>query len=218
MTAISRKLAIAVREVRRDDDLKFPSLLALSDKKIETPERAAAIPVVPPDKAEHFENLLGYLGLRQQVPTRVSEVLRLPGEQGMPLLMNPTPNSASSNPTPNATGALSSGATPAASQGGGGQSGGPARQYDRRPRFLEQAQGTQSGGGGGTRQSGTGASNPTSAGTPMATGASSSTAAAFADTAANAAKTGDKKPGWSKRYCHHTIQVEDGTTTGALVE
>eukprot|EP00392_Amoebophrya_sp_AT5.2_P015937 g16162.t1 len=55
------------------DAADFAILLTyLRDKRIERPERPAPIPVVPAEKLEHFDNLLSYLGLKDQVPTAKS--------------------------------------------------------------------------------------------------------------------------------------------------
>ncbi|CAD7941393.1 unnamed protein product [Amoebophrya sp. A120] len=55
------------------DPASFHLILTyLRDKKIETPERPAAVPLVAVDKKEHFENLLSYLGLKDQVPVKMN--------------------------------------------------------------------------------------------------------------------------------------------------
>ena len=44
---------------------------------MESPERPASLPVVPPEKQEHFENMLSYLGLKNDIKLLYASLIEL---------------------------------------------------------------------------------------------------------------------------------------------
>ncbi|CAD7975042.1 unnamed protein product [Amoebophrya sp. A25] len=211
----------------------------LRDKRMETPERPAAVPVVHPDKKESFDNLLNYLGLVGEIPTRASAHAAITaggayGGAGAHGGGGTTPSSSSNqygwgtsirgHTTPALQYNRGEGgyATPTGANGGGGAG---QHQIVEHGRILAQretvAPGSSRGNGnyndalGGkvsktTTDPGTGEEGAGSSSAAESTQPERTTGVSPAAPTTQPATVRKSVPGWSKRYAHPSVSVEEG--------